>query len=71
MALALAGASTRRPAVAAACALPYAREQLGRRGPHPRGRMRASMELPGRIAIDLTEMAALALGSARHGTLFL
>lgn len=40
-------------------------------GQHPRGRMRAILELPGRFAIDVSEMAALAWGSVRHRTFFL
>ena len=38
---------------------------------HPRGRFRSMAELPGRLAIDATEMAALAWGSVRHRSLLL
>jgi GT2 family glycosyltransferase len=61
--------SRTRPA--AALALPYARDLLGRRGGHLRGRMRAATEAPGRVAVDAVEVAALAWGSARHRTFFL
>ncbi len=40
-------------------------------GPNPRGRIRALLELPARLAVDVTEMAALARGSARYRTFFL
>jgi GT2 family glycosyltransferase len=69
--LALAGAGlARRSPVAAALALPYLRETLGRHGVHPRGRLLATAALPGRVAIDAVEIAALCWGSARYRTLF-
>jgi GT2 family glycosyltransferase len=71
MTLALAGLATRRPAIAAGFSVPYVHGQLGRRGTHVRGRIRAALELPGRAAIDLAEIAALARGSVRYRTLFL
>ena len=37
----------------------------------PRGRIRSLIELPGRISLDVAEMAALAWGSVRHRTPFL
>ena len=40
-------------------------------GQHPRGRMRSASELPGRFAVDVAEIAALAWGSVRHRSLFL
>jgi GT2 family glycosyltransferase len=67
LALALAGAAARRPALA----LPWALKALPSYGPGPRGRLRAVSELPGQAAIDAVEMAGLALGSVRHRTLFL
>jgi GT2 family glycosyltransferase len=60
-----------RTARAAALALPYARDLLGRRGKHARGRLRAATEAPGNVAVDAVEVAALAWGSVRHRTLFL
>jgi GT2 family glycosyltransferase len=73
LALALGGLplARRAPGAAAALAIPYVRDGLGRRGTHKRGRLRAAVELPGRAAIDLTEMATLARGSVRYRTLFL
>ena len=61
----------RRRRVAVVLTGPYARELLGRRGTHLRGRLRAVTEAPGRVAIDAVELAALASGSLRHRTLFL
>jgi GT2 family glycosyltransferase len=71
MALALAGAASGRGRFALLLAVPYAHDQLGRRGTHVRGRLRAAVELPGRAAIDVAEMAVLARGSVRYRTLFL
>jgi GT2 family glycosyltransferase len=68
---AAAAVATPRARPAVLLALPYARELLGRRGAHPRGRLRAATEAPGRIAVDAVEVAALAWGSVRHRTLFL
>jgi GT2 family glycosyltransferase len=65
----LLGATRARPA--ALLALPYARDLVGRRGSHPRGRVRAASEAPGRVAVDAVEVVALAWGSVRHRTLFL
>jgi hypothetical protein len=56
---------------ARALALPYARDVLRRHGTNPRGRLRALTEAPGKVAVDVVELAALAWGSARHRTLFL
>jgi GT2 family glycosyltransferase len=67
LALALAGAAARRPALA----LPWARAALPSYGPGVRGRLRAVWELPGQAAVDAVELAALARGSVRHRTLFL
>jgi GT2 family glycosyltransferase len=71
MALAVAGVVSGRRPVAVLLTLPYAHEQLGRRGTHVRGRLRAAVELPGRAAVDIAEMAVLARGSVRYRTLFL
>jgi GT2 family glycosyltransferase len=72
MALALAGlAVARRRPAAALLALPWVAEALPSYGGGVRGRLRAGAELPGRAAIDLTEMVALARGSARYRTLLL
>jgi glycosyltransferase involved in cell wall biosynthesis len=52
--------------------VPYAIHSVpNSHGPHPRGRIRAMAEWPGRIAIDATEFAALAYGSVKHRRLFL
>lgn len=40
-------------------------------GTHPRGRLRSALELPGKMAIDVSEMAALLWGSIKHRTFFL
>ena len=70
--LALAGlAAARRAPAAALLALPWARAALPSYGPGPRGRLRAVAELPGQAVVDTAEVAALAVGSARHRTLFL
>jgi GT2 family glycosyltransferase len=61
----------RAPAVAALFTIPYVRDGLRRRGTNPRARLRAATELPGRVAIDLSEMLTLARGSVRYRTLFL
>lgn len=70
--LALAGAAlaARRPP-AALLAVPYLRDALRRQGTHPRGRVLAALALPGRVAIDSVEIAALVWGSAHHRALFL
>src|SRR5205823_1648100 len=70
--LALAGAmaAPRRPA-AAALAAPYLHGLLDPAEPYPRSRLRRAIELPGRLVVDAAEVAALAVGSARHKTLFL
>jgi GT2 family glycosyltransferase len=70
LALAGAGLASRKPA-AALLALPYLREVLARQGPHFRGRVLAGAALPGRVAIDAVEIAAMCWGSAHYRTLFL
>jgi GT2 family glycosyltransferase len=73
LALALAGAplARRRPLLAAALSVPYARHVLPSYGRTPRGLARAVSELPGRAAADAVEMAAVARGSLRYRTLVL
>lgn len=61
----------RRSRLASLLTLPYLAHALPRRGELPRQRVRAFVELPGRVAIDVAEMLALARGSLRHRTPFL
>jgi glycosyltransferase involved in cell wall biosynthesis len=62
----------RRSRLAALLAIPYVVHATPKHhGQHPRGRIRALMELPGRFAIDVSEMLALAWGSIKHRTPFL
>jgi hypothetical protein len=70
--LGLAGAALapRRPATLI-LTLPYLRMALDRTQPRPRSRLRAAVELPGRIAVDLSELAVLTRGSVRHRSPFL
>lgn len=72
-ALALAGgtvAVTLHPA-ALALVLPWLWKAQPHYGPSARGRARALTEAPAAMAVDLAEMAALAVGSVKHRTLFL
>jgi glycosyltransferase involved in cell wall biosynthesis len=64
-----AGAARRRPAVAAAGALPWVLHDVapGR----PRAVARALRAAPARALVDVAEIAVLARGSVRHRTLFL
>ena len=72
LALALTGvAATRRTPLAALLVLQWARSALPSYGAGARGRVRAVAELPGQAVIDAVELTALAVGSARHRTLFL
>ena len=50
---------------------PYLAHLVRRRGTNPRALVRGAVELPGRVAIDATEIATLARGSIRYRTLFL
>jgi hypothetical protein len=68
--LGAAGVATRRP-VGALALLPWALEARPRYGHGARGVARAVTELPGRAALDATEIAALAKGSAKYRTLLL
>lgn len=62
----------RRTRLAALLAVPYLIHATpSRHGQHPRGRLRALSELPGRFALDVAEMLVLARGSIRHRTPFL
>jgi GT2 family glycosyltransferase len=64
--LLLAVVTRSKPAVAA-----YAIDALPSYGHDPRGLVRAVSELPGAAAVDAVELAALAVGSVKHRTLFL
>jgi GT2 family glycosyltransferase len=68
---AAAGLATRRPAAGALALVPWALEARPRYGHGARGLVRAASELPGRAALDATEIAALASGSVRYRTLLL
>jgi hypothetical protein len=62
----------RRSRLATLLTVPYLVHALpDRHGTHPRARFRALAELPGRIALDASEMLALAWGSIKHRTFFL
>jgi hypothetical protein len=61
----------RRNPVLGLLAIPWLVHSLPRYGSDPRGRYRALSELPARLAIDLTELAVLAYGSARSRTVVL
>jgi hypothetical protein len=61
----------RRNPLFAVLAVPWLVHTLPKHGTDAHGRYRAIAELPGRTAIDLTEMAALLYGSARSRTLFI
>jgi glycosyltransferase involved in cell wall biosynthesis len=52
-------------------ALPYVAHRLGGYGRSPRGRARAAAELPARMLVDATEIAAAARGALRARTPFL
>ena len=71
-ALALAGVlgATRRRALLALAA-PYILRGLRRRGPEPRQRAIAALELPGQAIRQSAEVAGLLAGSVRHRTLVL
>jgi hypothetical protein len=70
--LALGGAAlARRNPFALALALPWAKLAAPAYGGGLRGRARSLLELPGRAAIDVAEVVALAGGSIRYRTFFL
>ncbi len=67
--LALAGlALARRQPAAALLALPYLSFALEQRGTHARARVASAVELPGRLVIDLAEIATMVRASVRHRT---
>jgi glycosyltransferase involved in cell wall biosynthesis len=62
----------RRSRLAALLTLPYLVHATPKHhGQHPRGRIRALTEVPGRFAVDVSEMLALLWGSVKHRTPFL
>ena len=62
----------KRSRLAALLAVPYLVHATPKHhGQHPRGRFRSAMEVPGKFAIDWSEILALAWGSVKHRTLFL
>jgi glycosyltransferase involved in cell wall biosynthesis len=62
----------RRNALYTALAIPWVVHTMPGYGEgHPRGRIRALTEMPGRLAIDLTEFATMVRGSVKYRTLFL
>jgi GT2 family glycosyltransferase len=71
LALALAGAATRRPVIAGLAAIPWVREAMPSYGPSVRGRVRAVGELPVALALDVVEFAGMVAGSVRHRTVYL
>ena len=56
---------------AAALALPWLGLSMSHRGYGARGLLRSLLELPGRAAIDVTEMTVLVRGSVRHRSFLL
>jgi GT2 family glycosyltransferase len=66
-----AAAVVRRPGPALLAALPWALAGAPRYGSGPRALVRSAVELPGRLVVDLAEIAAAAAGSVRHRTPFL
>lgn len=71
--LALVGLATagRRPLRALLLVLPWALLARPRYGASPRGIARAASELPGRLAVETTELGTAIRGSVRYRTLFL
>jgi glycosyltransferase involved in cell wall biosynthesis len=70
--LALAGlAAARRHPVLALLAAPYLRGTLTTRGSGPAQLAAASVQLPGRVAVELGEIATMLVGSARHRALLI
>jgi GT2 family glycosyltransferase len=69
--LAAAGIATRRPAVAAAAALPYVRHHMRAYDSTPRGAARAMLDLPARVAADTAEVAVTLAAAARKRVLVL
>ena len=52
-------------------AIPWVVHTMPERDGSPRARFRGVLELPGRLAIDATEIAALAWGSVKNRTILL
>lgn len=72
LAPAIAGlALSRRNPLWIAAVAPWAMHAAPWRGHDPRGRLRALSELPGEMAFDSVEFAALVRGSIKHRSLFL
>ncbi|MDX6699268.1 MAG: hypothetical protein QOE65_2665 [Solirubrobacteraceae bacterium] len=69
--LVLAATGATRGRRGAILAVPWAIAASRQRGHGPRGIARSAVELPGELAADAVEMAALARGSLRHRTLVL
>jgi GT2 family glycosyltransferase len=70
--LAFAGvAMARRRRIGLLLAVPYLVRALNARGPRRRARAVSAAELPGRVLIDLAEIATMARGSVRHRSLLL
>jgi glycosyltransferase involved in cell wall biosynthesis len=70
--LALAGVGLqRRSRLATLLIVPWAATAAPNYTTSPRGRIRATLELPSRAVIDLVEMAALARGSLQHRSILL
>lgn len=61
----------RRPLLAALLALPWALLAAPRYGTGPRGLARSASELPGRLALDCVETAAMVAGALQERTLVL
>ena len=62
----------KRSRLALLLALPYVVHATPKHhGQHPRGRIRSLLELPGKFALDVAELLALARGSVKHRTPFL
>jgi GT2 family glycosyltransferase len=59
----------RRQPATALLALPYLKFALRQRGTHLRARVATAIELPGRVIVDLAEVATMLRASARHRTL--
>jgi len=68
LALALAGAMTRRPLVALAAGAPYVRLHLDAYARGARGRLGGLLGLPGHVVVDCAEAAAVLRGAIRHRT---
>lgn len=70
--LALAGAGrARRQPVAVALAIPYLARALNARGTRRRARAASALQLPGRVLVELGEIATLIQGSLRYRTVLL